>query len=187
MCHAFRVNGIVGGYTFEAYSLQPNPSASEDQYYDAAYIILDNSIAPTLTNKIANLSSKRLLSISYDNQISSYNNAPIEAYRSTTNVFVSGIALISYYNGTYGLESTLSPFPGDSGGPIYLTGDYNNRLLGIIRTQQGGGTLWKKYSGQIFSIKGNHLDSIYLQQLKRLTLYAALIILGIFCACQKQS
>lgn len=144
----------VGGLSMSAYALS---IATEDPLYDAAYIVIPSGVTTVLTNKVNNNTSKRISYVAYDYQLLSYNGAAVDAFGYVSG-FVSTTASITLNSGNYYLNINSALNPGDSGGPIYLTGSSQNRLLGIISTQQGGGTLWKNIRDKYATVTGATLS-----------------------------
>jgi hypothetical protein len=152
----------VAGVTMSAYSLSYQTGNGQDQYYDAAYIVIPTNISTALSNKINNQGSVRLSYVAYDSQLSSYNGMAVNAYGCASGFMVgtsqNPITAILYQDTLTSLWSlSMSgcyPANGDSGGPIYLVGSNQNRLLGIIRTTYGDGILWKNIRDRYYSITG---------------------------------
>lgn len=142
--HGYQEDGstaTVGGHDLNAYLL------GYDEYYiDAAYIVLplsDPDFYPVLTNKVNNTLTT-INTIAYDYLLETYEGLPVEAFGQTTGFFDTTINDI-YNEGGFCSVWLDEPHPqdGDSGGPVYMTGTQNNRLIGIVSSTTGRVCAWK--------------------------------------------
>lgn len=155
-------NVSVGGTSMSAYTLSTASGSTEDQFFDAAYIVIPSALSSvSLSNKIGNQSTVRLSYVAYDAYLSSYNNMVVNAYGSASGFIVGSslnpiTATVQYipYEQLWDLSMSHNTQNGDSGGPIYLTGSNQNRLLGIIRTTYGAGVLWKNIRDRYYALTG---------------------------------
>ncbi len=143
----------VGGFTLEIYNISRNVTSGEDQMCDAAYIVVPNTVTRGLSNKVVNSGGTRITAAATVEQMLSYNNASVRAYGATTG-FITTTASFACENGEAWIDMVDEPTWGDSGGPIYLIGTGENRLLGIISYEYGGGTAWTTIQARYENITG---------------------------------
>ena len=119
----------VAGLTMNAYTL--SHYSNNDLTWDAAYIVIPNTVSYTVSNKVNNTST-RIQYIAFDEQLSSYCGSNASAYGSVGG-FKSSTITVGFSAGYYYLSMQTTFDNGDSGGPIYMTSNSQNRLIGIIK------------------------------------------------------
>lgn len=129
-------------------------SSTVNDIIDAACVVLPDTAI--LSNKVNNITSKKLTTVALESQLSSYSGAAVEAY-GIVNGFITGTATVIKEGGIYymNMENMMIAY-GDSGGPIYLTGNSKNCLLGIIRgaypgSSTGIGIVWQNIKNHYYS------------------------------------
>lgn len=146
----------VAGLNMDAYTLSPTATNAPAVYYDAAYIVIPSTASYTVSNKVNNTTT-RISYVALDSQLSSYSGGNVSAY-GVYSGFKSSTVTVVYSSGFYTLQVNTTFGSGDSGGPIYLTGNSQNRLIGIIITQQGVGNTWMNIRDRYYTATGQTLS-----------------------------
>ena len=141
----------VGGHTLNVYPLGSFLTV------DAAYIVLplyDPDFYPVLTNRVNNTSTT-INTIAYDYLLETYEGLPVQIFGQTSSFFITTIDYILNENGFWFLAvDTPYPQDGDSGGPVYMTGTQNNRLIGIVSSEYGDVIIWKMIREEYYNVTG---------------------------------